>query len=227
MTPGAPSEKLITLRVNGETHALTLDPCTPLLYALRNDLGLKGPKYGCGLEQCGACKVLIDGADMPSCQLPVEHVAGLEITTVEGLGDAENPHPLQAAFHEEQAAQCGFCSAGMIIGAQGLLNRTRYPSDGDIRAALANNLCRCGVYDRVRRAIKLRIGRPDAEPTYTVMHPEPVAGNDDRAEISPSLLAHPDLDDWLRINDDGTITIFSGKVELGQGLNTALGADRG
>ena len=222
MTPGAPSEKLITLRVNSETHALTLDPRTPLLYALRNDLGLKAPKYGCGVEQCGACKVLIDGADVPSCQLPVEHVAGLEITTVEGLGDAENPHPLQAAFQEEQAAQCGFCSAGMIIGAQGLLNRARYPSDGDIRAALANNLCRCGVYDRVRRAIKLRIGRPDAERTYTVMRPQPVAAKHDRVEISPSLLAHPDLDDWLQINDDGTITIFSGKVELGQGIKTAL-----
>ena len=222
MSSGAPSEKLITLRVNGETHALQLDPRTPLLYALRNDLGLKGPKYGCGVEQCGACKVLIDGADAPSCQLPVEHVAGLEITTVEGLGDAENPHPLQAAFLEEQAAQCGFCSTGMIIGAQGLLNRVRYPSDEEIRAALANNLCRCGVYDRVRRAIKLRIGRPDANPIYTLIHPEPVDVTEVRTEISPSLLEHPELDDWLRINDDGTITIFSGKVELGQGLKTAL-----
>ena len=222
MNSRASSEELITLRVNGESHALKLDPWTPLLYALRNDLGLKGPKYGCGVEQCGACKVLIDGADAPSCQLPVEHVADLEITTVEGLGDAENPHPLQAAFLEEQAAQCGFCSAGMIIAAQGLLNRVRYPSDAEIRAALSNNLCRCGIYDRVRRAIKLRIGRPDANPIYTLIHPEPVEATDVPAELSPSLQAHPDVDDWLRINDDGTITIFSGKVELGQGLKTAL-----
>lgn len=222
MSSGAPSDKLITLRVNGESHVLKLDPRTPLLYALRNDLGLKGPKYGCGVEQCGACKVLVDGVDVPSCQLPIEHVAGLEITTVEGLGNAENPHPLQATFQEEQAAQCGFCSAGMIIAAQGLLNRARYPSDEEIRAALANNLCRCGVYDRVRRAIKLRIGRPDANPIYTLIHPEPVDATDVPAEISPSLLAHPDLDDWLRVDDDGAITIFSGKVELGQGLKTAL-----
>ena len=222
MSSRAPSEELITLRVNGESHTLSLDPRTPLLYALRNDLGLKGPKYGCGVEQCGACKVLIDGADAPSCQLAVEQIAGLEITTVEGLGNAENPHPLQATFREEQAAQCGFCSAGMIIGAQGLLNRARYPSDEEIRAALENNLCRCGVYDRVRRAIKLRIGRPDASPIHTLIQPEPVDATDVQAQFSPSLRAHPDLDEWLRINDDGTIMIFSGKVELGQGLKTAL-----
>ena len=217
-----PATKEITLHVNGETHALALDPRTPLLYALRNDLRLKAPKYGCGVEQCGACKVLIDGADVPSCQLPVEHVAGLQITTVEGLGDADNRHPLQETFLEEQAAQCGFCSAGMIIGAQGLLNRIRYPSDDDIRAALANNLCRCGVYDRVRRAIKLRIGRPEARQTYTVIETEAVDSPAAGVDLSPSLLNHPELDAWLRINDDRTITIFSGKVELGQGIKTAL-----
>ena len=208
--------------VNGKARALDLDPQTPLLYVLREDLGLKGAKYGCGLEQCGACKVLVDGADLPSCQLPVSHVAGLNISTVEGLGDAEELHPLQEAFIEEQAAQCGFCSAGMIVAAQGLLNRVPYPSDEQIRAALANNLCRCGVYDRVRRAIKLRIGRPEADKIYETVTAPPLREPAQAAEISPSLLSQPELDAWLRVNEDETVTIFSGKVELGQGIKTAL-----
>ena len=167
------STEVISLQVNGQAHQLELDPQTPLLYALRNDLGLKSPKYGCGVEQCGACKVLVDGVDVPSCQLSVDHAAGLEITTLEGLGSPEDLHPLQATFLEEQAAQCGFCSAGMIIAAQGLLNRIRYPNDDDIREALAHNLCRCGVYDRVRRAIRFRIGRPELQPIYQVITPAP------------------------------------------------------
>ena len=194
----------------------------PCYIVLRNDLGLKGPKYGCGTERCGACKVLIDGRDAPSCQLPVAHVAGLPITTVEGLGDSDNPHSLQETFQEEQAAQCGFCSAGMIIAAQGLLNRTRYPTDDDIREALADNLCRCGVYDRVRRAIKLRIGRPDPNPIYTVIRPESASEEEAPQQLSPSLQANPQLDNWLRFNEDETVTVFSGKVELGQGIATAL-----
>ncbi len=208
--------------VNGKARALDLDPQTPLLYVLREDLGLKGAKYGCGLEQCGACKVLVDGADLPSCQLPVSRVAGLNISTVEGLGDAEELHPLQEAFIEEQAAQCGFCSAGMIVAAQGLLNRVPYPSDEQIRAALANNLCRCGVNDRVRRAIKLRIGRPEADKIYEIVPAPPLREPAQAAEISPSLLSQPELDAWLRVNEDETVTIFSGKVELGQGIKTAL-----
>ena len=212
----------ITLQVNGETHQLDINPHTPLLYALRNDLGLKAAKYGCGTELCGACKVLIDGVDVPSCQLPVSHVAGLEITTLEGLGGADNMHPLQATFLEEQAGQCGFCTAGMIIGAQGLLNRNRYPADEDIRAALSNNLCRCGVYDRVRRAIKLRIGRPDREPINQVIATTPIEESMNLQADSPSLAAYPQLDDWIRFEDDHTITVFSGKVELGQGIRTAL-----
>ena len=212
----------ITLQVNGDTHQLDIDPQTPLLYALRNDLGLKSAKYGCGTELCGACKVLIDGVDVPSCQLPVSHVAGLEITTLEGLGGADNLHPLQETFLEEQAGQCGFCTAGMIIGAQGLLNRNRYPSDEDIRAALSNNLCRCGVYDRVRRAVKLRIGRPDRESIHEVIATTPIDESMDLQTDSPSLGAHPQLDHWIRLENDHTITVFSGKVELGQGIRNAL-----
>ena len=212
----------IKLRVNGEARQLDVNPRAPLLYALRNELGFKSPKYGCGTELCGACKVLIDGVDTPSCQLPVGHAAGMEITTVEGLADGDALHPLQEAFLEEQAGQCGFCTAGMIMAAQGLLNRVRYPSDDDIRAALSANLCRCGVYDRVRRAIKLRIGRPDAGPIYEVAQPAPLDEAGHESQRSPSLTDHPQLDDWIRFNLDRSVTVFSGKAELGQGIKTVL-----
>lgn len=210
------------LQVNGRTHIITADPDTPLLYILRQDLGLKSPKYGCGAEQCGACKVLVDGQAVPSCQLPVHRVQGLPIVTLEGLGTADKPHPLQEAFMAEQAIQCGYCASGMIIAAQGLLNRARYPSDDEIRAALADNLCRCGVYDRVRRAIKLRMGRPESAPIYEVHQPETPAEMETPPALPRSLQQTPDLDRWLRINTDETITAFTGKVEYGQGLQTAV-----
>jgi CO/xanthine dehydrogenase Mo-binding subunit/aerobic-type carbon monoxide dehydrogenase small subunit (CoxS/CutS family) len=212
----------ITLTVNGRLHHVRVDPETPLLFVLRNDLGLKSPKFGCGEEQCGACKVLVDGQAVPSCQLPVKQVQGLAITTLEGLGTIGALHPLQEAFIEEQAAQCGYCTAGMIMAAQGLLNRQRHPTDEDIRQALADNLCRCGSYDRVRRAIRLRIGRPE-KPVYDV-HTDPI----DEPVIRSSLeLPHPiqktpALDAWIRIDTDEMITVFSGKVDYGQGIKTAL-----
>ena len=218
------SSEPLRLRVNGETRQLNVNPATPLLYVLRNELGLSSPKHGCGTELCGACKVLIDGVDAPSCQLPVSHAADLEITTLEGFGAGDELHPLQEAFLEEQAAQCGFCTAGMIIAAQGLLNRVRYPTDEDIGAALSNNLCRCGVYDRVRRAIKLRIGRLE-EPIHEVAHPAPVDNAERTSQASPSLAAHDQhdqIEDWIRFNADGAVTIYSGKAELGQGIKTAL-----
>ena len=214
-------QETIILNINGETYEVTVDAETPLLYVLRNDVGLNAPKFGCGLEQCGSCKVLVDGNDVPSCQLPVSQVQGLTITTVEGLAPPDELHPLQEAFIFEQAAQCGFCSAGMIIAAQGLLNRTRYPSDEEIKEALANNLCRCGVYDRIRRAIKARIGRPHSEPIYEVITDESLQ-DDDSVELPRVFQQTPDLDSWLRINEDESITIFSGKAELGQGIKTAL-----
>jgi CO/xanthine dehydrogenase Mo-binding subunit/aerobic-type carbon monoxide dehydrogenase small subunit (CoxS/CutS family) len=205
---------------------------------LRNDLGLKGPKFGCGLEQCGACKVLVDGQAVPSCRLPVKNVAGLPVTTIEGLGTADHLHPLQATFVAEQAIQCGYCASGMIIAAQGLLNRIRYPTDDDIGAALADNLCRCGVYDRVRRAIKLRIGQPADAPIYSVrlyavrlyaVRPYGVRVTESEAtaavpttELPHVLQETPDLDAWIRINSDETVTLFTGKVEYGQGLKTAV-----
>ncbi|MFC1922593.1 molybdopterin cofactor-binding domain-containing protein [Chloroflexota bacterium] len=211
-----------TLKVNEQLHRVEVEQDTPLLYVLRNDLGLKGVKYGCGSEQCGACKVLIDGQAVPTCKLPIKNVAGLTITTVEGLGTADNLHPLQEAFIEEQAVQCGYCSSGMIIAAQGLLNQRRYPTDEEIRGGLEGNLCRCGVYERVRRAIRLRIGRPDGNPLYET-HYDQIVLPQPRAHSLPNvLLETPQLDAWIKINPGGTITLFTGKVEYGQGIKTAV-----
>ncbi|MAU00383.1 MAG: aldehyde dehydrogenase [Anaerolineaceae bacterium] len=216
----------ISLNVNGKSYQLAVDPETLLLYVLRNDLGLKGPKFGCGLEQCNSCKVLIDGQDAPSCQIPVQQVQGLPIITIEGLGTADQLHPLQEAFIAEQAIQCGYCASGMIIAAQGLLNRTRYPSDDEIRTALADNICRCGVYERVRRAIKTRIGRPIWEPIYEVQEAPELKSppNEAKSEgsLSGSLKQTPELDAWIRISSDETITVFTGKAEIGQGIKTAV-----
>ena len=216
----------INLDVNGNVHQLEIDPEAPLLYVLRNDLGLKGPKYGCGSEQCGACKILIDGAAVPSCQFPVGRAEGLKIITVEGLGTTDALHPLQEAFIEEQAIQCGYCASGMIIAAQGLLNRTRYPTDDEIRSALDDNLCRCGLYDRVRRAIKLRIGRPLSESVYEVVDASRIKTDGETAkypaDIPGSVKQNPELDTWIRINDRDTITILTGKAEIGQGIKTAV-----
>ncbi len=214
------------LEVNGQTQRVACEPETPLLYVLRNDLGLKSVKYGCGSEQCGACKAIVDGQAVPTCKLPVKNVAGLSITTIEGLSLSGDLHPLQQAFIEEQALQCGFCTPGMIIAAQGLLNQQRYPSDDEIRRALEGNLCRCGVYDRVRRAIKLRIGRPDPHPKYTVHNDNESFPNinlpEKFSELPRALVENPDLDAWVRFNLDSTITLFTGKVELGQGIKTAV-----
>ena len=148
----------INLKVNGVSSSVAAEPDTPLLYVLRNDLELNGAKFGCGLAQCGACTVLIDGKATPSCVTPISAVAASEITTIEGLGSIANPHPLQTAFIEEQAAQCGYCTNGMIMAAKELLDRTPQPSEADVRAALATNLCRCGTHNRIIRAV-LRAAR--------------------------------------------------------------------
>ena len=208
------------LHVNGQTRKVESDPDTPLLYILRNELGLKGVKYGCRSEQCGACKALVDGQAVPTCKLPIKNVQGLPITTIEGLGKPESLHHLQQAFIEAQAFQCGYCTPGMLVAAQGLLNQVRYPSDEEIRIALEKNLCRCGSYDRIRRAIKLAIGRMVAAPQYEVQqYPR---GEPPTPGLPAILKKYPHLDTWLRINPDGTITINTGKVELGQGIKTAV-----
>ncbi len=145
---------MITLTVNGQTHTIDVEPDTPLLYALRDDLKLNGAKFGCGLGQCGSCTVLLQGQPVMSCVTPVSVVQGRTVTTLEGLGTADAPGPLQRAFIEEQAAQCGYCIAGMIVRAQALLNRNPNPSDEDIRRHLQPNLCRCGTHMRIVKAVR-------------------------------------------------------------------------
>jgi nicotinate dehydrogenase subunit A len=144
----------LTLKVNGTSREIeTDDPDIPLLYVLRGDLGLTGTHFGCGLAQCGACTVLVGGRAVRSCLAPARSVVGQEIVTIEGLGSPERPDPVQAAFIAEQAAQCGYCTAGMVMGARALLARTPRPSEQQVRDALAGNLCRCGSHARVIRAV--------------------------------------------------------------------------
>ena len=142
------------LNVNGARHSVSAEPDTPLLYILRNDLGLKGARYGCGQGQCGACTVLMDGKDVNSCDTPLWSAAGKAIVTIEGLGTRAKPHRLQQAFLDAQAAQCGYCTTGMIIAAKALLDRNPAPSDAQIREALQRHLCRCGTHNRIVRAIR-------------------------------------------------------------------------
>jgi nicotinate dehydrogenase subunit A len=143
-----------TLTVNGTPRDVEAEPESPLLYILRNQLGLNGPKFGCGLTQCGACTVHANGEAIRSCLTPIGDVVNAEITTLEGLGTVENLHPVQQAFIEEQAVQCGYCINGMIMTATALLKRNPNPSDAEIRQALAGNLCRCGTHARILRAVK-------------------------------------------------------------------------
>ena len=145
----------ITLTVNGKAVAIdAADAQMPLLYALRDDLGLHGPRFGCGLGQCGACTVHVDGKAVRSCVMPFGAVAGKKVVTLEGLGSAGKPHPLQKAFIDEQAVQCGYCINGMIMQAAALLQTNRKPSEQEIKAALSENLCRCGTHLRIVRAVK-------------------------------------------------------------------------
>jgi nicotinate dehydrogenase subunit A len=149
---------MVNLKVNGQNHAIDADPDTPLLYVLRDDLKLNGAKYGCGLGQCGACTVMVDGEAAFSCLVPVLLLEGKEITTLEGLGTIDNPGPMQRAFIEEQAAQCGYCIPGMMVRAQALLQKNPQASDAEIRAQLQPNLCRCGTHMRILRAVKRAAG---------------------------------------------------------------------
>ncbi len=144
---------MLAFEVNGRAVGLAIDAGTPLLHALRNDLGLNGPKFGCGLGECGACLVLVDGRVARSCTLPVAAVMGRRVTTLEGLGSRAAPHPVQQAFIDEQAAQCGYCLNGMVIATVDLLAQNPSPSDDEVRAALSHNLCRCGAHIEILRAV--------------------------------------------------------------------------
>jgi nicotinate dehydrogenase subunit A len=147
-----------TLTVNGKRHAVSAEPETALLYVLRNDLKLKGARFGCGLGQCGACTVLVDGKPVQSCDFPLSAAVGKAITTIEGLAPDGELHPLQSAFVAEQAAQCGYCVTGIIMAAKALLDANPRPTDVEIRSALKGNLCRCGTHQRILNAIKRAAG---------------------------------------------------------------------
>lgn len=144
----------ISLKVNGKSRVVDADPNTPLLYVLRDNLSLHGPRFGCGLGQCGACTVLVDGNSLRSCRHPLSEVANKSITTLEGLGSVAHPHAIQAAFIEEQAAQCGYCMNGMVMGAKALLDKNPHPTVTDIKKSLDSYICRCGTHLRIIRAIQ-------------------------------------------------------------------------
>ncbi|MFL5409524.1 MAG: (2Fe-2S)-binding protein [Myxococcales bacterium] len=149
----------LRLTVNGKARSVRVDdPNVPLLYVLRDDLGLRGPRFGCGLSQCGACTVHVNGASVRSCVYQASSAVGKKVVTLEGLGTPEHPHPLQRAFIEEQAAQCGYCINGMIMEAAAFLSHNKKPTDDEIKTALADNLCRCGTHLRIVRAIKRAAG---------------------------------------------------------------------
>jgi nicotinate dehydrogenase subunit A len=149
----------ITLKVNGKSQVVDVDPDMPLLYVLRDDLQLNGPKFGCGLGQCGACTVIIGGNAVRSCVTEVKTVGAKPVTTLEGLGTVKKMHPVQKAFLDEQAAQCGYCINGMIMSTKALLDKNPKPSDSQIKEALAGNLCRCGTHTRILRAVKRASGQ--------------------------------------------------------------------
>jgi nicotinate dehydrogenase subunit A len=144
---------LLSLKVNGKTHSVDVDPTTPLLYVLSDDFGLRGPKFGCGLGQCGACTVLVKGQAVRSCITAVEAVQGIEIVTLEGLGTVDKPHPIQQAFIEEQAAQCGFCLNGVILTAKAFLDKNPKATEKEIQEGMSRVLCRCFTHTRILRAI--------------------------------------------------------------------------
>jgi len=215
----------IELIVNGKHHLVSSRSDTPLLEVLRSELGLLGAKHACGAEQCGACKVLVDGQDHPSCCQPVGEVTGCSIQTVEGLAEDGRLDPLQEAFITETVTQCGYCVPGFLMAAKGLLHRNPSPTEGEIREAINRNLCRCGIHNRVVRAIQRVASGVEPEPIYRVVPP------DDGLEPPPqepgtslpgSLAHHPDLDDWIRLRRDRGVDVYTGKVELGQGITTSL-----
>jgi len=217
----------IALKVNGIVHTLRVDGETPLVYILRNDLGLKSVKFGCGSGQCGACSVLIDGEAVPSCGISARSAQGRDIVTVEGLGTPERLHPIQEAFIEEGAVQCGFCTSGMIISAKALLDRNPDPTEPEIRLALTGNICRCGVYDSIVKAVKRAAGSvvPPAVEVRTFSDRKTAREGDTGIPTDPSagsLKISSDIDSWIRINTDNTITVLTGKAELGQDIRTSV-----
>jgi CO/xanthine dehydrogenase Mo-binding subunit len=215
---------MVRLVVNGEKQRLDLDPSTPLVHALRHDLGLLGVRAGCAVGQCGGCVVLVGGEPARSCQTPLSAVDGREITTPEGLGTPADPHPVQQAFLHEQAAQCGYCVNGIIMSVAGLLARDRAPDEASIQATLAGHLCRCGAHHRILRAVRRLAGHdvPPAPRSQPARGLGPATAVQEPDEVPRPLAAAPRIEQWLRPLPDGRIEVLSGRVELGQGVRTAL-----
>jgi isoquinoline 1-oxidoreductase alpha subunit len=165
---------MITLHVNGREHTLDVDPQMPLLWAIRENLELTGTKFGCGIAQCGACTVHLDGAPIRSCVTPVAAAANRAVTTIEGLAGDDGLHPVQQAWIDEQVPQCGYCQSGQIMSAVALLETEAQPDDAAIDRAMRGNICRCGMYSRIRRAIKAAAGTPDATVAVRVWEPQEV-----------------------------------------------------
>ena len=212
------------LAVNGAERTVRCEPDATLLDVLRHDMGLAGPGFGCGLGLCGACMVLTGGRARSSCDLPVSAMDG-PVTTVEGLPSDGRLHPVQQAFLDEQAAQCGYCTAGMVMTAVGLLRDNPAPAEKDVRAALEGNLCRCGTHGRIVRAVLRAAGQapsPPSRPACPPPRPASAAPRPASAALPGSLAANPVLARWLDFGRDGEVTVRSGKVEYGQGIWTAL-----
>lgn len=212
-----------TLKVNGRTVDLAVKGATPLLFVLRNDLDLKGVRPGCSVGECGACTVLVDGAGTRSCLTPLEAVAGAEVVTPEGLGTPDRPHPVQQAFLDEQAAQCGYCINGIIMTVAGIAAGAAEDRLAALDEALTEHICRCGTHVRILRAARRALGADVAALDDAVMHEAgPCVEACDQASLPDVLRASPDIEDWLRVLDDGTVEANTGKVELGQGIRTAM-----
>ena len=247
MYPSAMS--ILTLKVNGRSQQVDVDPSTPLLYVLSDDLELRGPKFGCGLGQCGACTVIVNGQATRSCVTPVSTVGSNEITTLEGLGTAEKPHPLQQAFIDEQAAQCGFCLSGVILTAKTFLDRNPRATDEQIQQALSGVLCRCfaqRAHVQCDSALRRREDGMTMRLSSDARQALARAGVSRRAFLKGSgalVVAFssagmmdglsqvftqgfngtgsPQLDSWIAIGRDGIVTAYTGKCDFGQGLYTA------
>ncbi len=212
----------VEFRVNGEEVRIAAHPATPLMYLLRNDLDLQGVRTGCSIGECGVCTVIIDGEAVQSCQLPLSEAAGIDVTTPEGLGGPDDPHPVQDAFLTEQAAQCGYCINGMIMTVAAKVAAAEPPSADDLRDALDEHICRCGTHDRVLRAAQRAAGTP-VEPTHRTISEDPLPADPgtEQEGLPPGLADEPRIERWITLDETG-IVIHPGKVELGQGITTAL-----
>lgn len=215
-------EPAITFEVNGQRTSVDLPPTTPLMYVLRNDLGHLGVRTGCSVGECGACRVIVDGEAVQSCLTPISEVADRTITTPEGLGGPDDPHPVQQAFLDEQAAQCGYCVNGMIMSVAACVDGPDDVSAEDLVEALDEHLCRCGTHHRMLRAAHRAAGLDPDDVPMTPREAAPTAAPAEPHPVPKAINDAPDIADWLQLREDGHVLATPGKVEIGQGLRTAF-----